>query len=182
MSRTNGIIHAGLLAAFLLAANSVLAQGTSPIATAAQGAGGDQAFLKQALGVNQLELELGRLAADRASTSEVKEMGRKMVQKHSEFGRQLSDLAKQLGGSGDAKMSPEQSETYSRVRSESGRDFDTAFKQTVDAGHVKELAMYQQEAGRAASPQLRALAERRVATLQQSMASPTAATSKSATH
>ena len=53
---------------------------------------------------------------------------------------------------------------------QSGPEFDSAFKQTVDDGHVKELAMYRDEVSRAANPQLRVLAEQRVATLQKSMA------------
>jgi hypothetical protein len=43
------------------------------------------------------------------------------------------------------------------------------FKQTVDAGHVKELALYRDEVGRANDPQLRALAETRVETLEKAL-------------
>jgi putative membrane protein len=136
-----------------------------------QGEDNDRAFLRQALGVNELELQLGRLATERATTSEVKGMGQNMVKKHTEFGRQLSDLAKQSGISGDAKLSPDQQETFARVQSLSGPEFDRTFKQVVDDGHVKELAMYQDQVSRAANPQLRALAEDRVAALQKGMAS-----------
>jgi len=162
-------IHAGLCAGLLLSTGVALALGAPP-ESPAQRVESDRAFLKQALGVNELELRLGRLATERATTSELKAMGKKMVQKHTEFGQQLSELAKQSGISGDAEMSPDQQETLTRVESQSGREFDTAFKQTVDEGHVKELAMYRDEVSRAANPQLRVLAEQRVATLQKSMA------------
>jgi len=167
MQATRGIIRAGLCAAMVMSSAGVLAAEAYPPPKAAEG---DQAFLKQALGVNELELRLGRLAAERASTPELKAMGQRMVQKHTELGGKLSELARQAGASGDAELSPEQQETLARVESQSGSAFDAAFKETVDSGHVKELAMYQDEVSHAASPQLRALAEQRVTALQQSMA------------
>jgi putative membrane protein len=160
-------IQAGLCAGLLLSRGVGFAK--TPSATPMERSESDQAFLKQALGVNELELQLGRLAAERASTSELRAMGQKMVQKHTDFGQQLSNLAKQSGVSGTAEMSPEQLATFTRVQSQSGAGFDAAFKQTVDAGHVKELAMYRDEVSRAANPKLRALAERRVKALQQAM-------------
>jgi putative membrane protein len=163
-------MNAGLCAGLLLSGDVVLAQQSPSKATAAPYNNGDQDFLENALGVNQLELQLGRLAAERATTPEVKAMGQKMVQKHTELGQQLSDLARQSGGSGNPELSSDQRAIYDRVASQSGIAFDTTFKQTVDAGHIKELAMYRDEVSRAANPQLRALAEGRVVKLQETVA------------
>ncbi len=168
MCRTRWI-HAGIGAGLLLSIGVAPALAAPP-ESPTQRVEGDRAFLKQALGVNELELRLGRLAAERATKSELKAMAKKMVQKHTEFGQQLSDLAKQSGISGDAEMSPDEQETLARLQSQSGPEFDSAFKQTVDDGHVKELAMYRDEVSRAANPRLRVLAEQRVAALQKSMA------------
>ena len=96
-------------------------------------------------------------------------MGQKMVQNHTRLRQKLSDLAEQLGISGTAELSPEQRETLARVRSRSGSGFDAAFKQTVDDGHVKELAMYRAELGLTDNPQLRALAQTRVEALEKSL-------------
>ena len=168
MRKTNWI-NTGLCAGLLLSGGFVLAP-ASPLQAEERYQNGDQEFLERALGVNQLELQLGRLAAERGSTPEVKAMGQKMVQKHTELGQQLSELAGQSGGSGNPELSPDQRATYDRVASQSGTAFDAAFKQTVDAGHVKELAMYREEVSRAASPQLRALAEGRVVKLEETVA------------
>jgi hypothetical protein len=118
----------------LLSGKAALGQAAPPAAGSTQGAQRDQAFLEQALGVNELELRLGR-----------------------------------LGVKGSALMSAEQRQTLARVESQSGSNFDAAFQQTVDAGHVKELAMYHSEVDQAADPQLRALAEQRVAKLAQAV-------------
>ena len=68
----------------------------------------DQEFLEKALGVNQLELQLGQLAAQHAFTAEVKAMGQKMVEKHTELGQQLAELSRQAGGSGKVELSSDQ--------------------------------------------------------------------------
>jgi putative membrane protein len=165
MHRTSWM-RAALCAGLLLSGRGVLGQASPPSAAQPQRAASDQQFLQQALGLNQLELQLGQLATQRATTPEIKALGQKMVQKHTEQGRELSDLAKQSGLSGAAQMTPEQRNTFARMEAEPASSFDSAFKQTVDAIHLKERAMYQDEGGRAANPQLRAFAERRVAALQ----------------
>jgi putative membrane protein len=165
-------MSAGLCAALLFSGSQSFADGSSPppAQTPTTTAPSDGDFLVRALRVNQLELVLGQMALKRATTPEVRAMGEKMVQKHTEFGRQLSALAQRPPTSGAPKLSAEQQRTVVRLASLSGSDFDQSFKDVVDAGHVEELAMYRDETGRAADPRLRALAQARVLTLQQTVA------------
>jgi putative membrane protein len=163
------LIDLWLCAGLLLSGGVALAD-SSPAPAKQQHESSDQGFLEKALGVNQLELQLGQLAAQRATTPEVKAMGKKMVEKHTELGQQLAELARQSGGSGKAALSSDQRATYDRVASQSGSALDSMFKEVVDAGHVKELAMYRDEVSRAKSPGLRELAQRRVAKLEETVA------------
>ena len=164
--------RAGFCAALLLSGGVALAEGSSPPPTQTETAiaTSDREFLTSALRVNQVELTLGRMAADRGSAPEVKAMGAKMVQKHTELGGQLTDQARRLGVSAAPELSPDQRSTVVRLASLSGSAFDKSFKETIDAGHVKELAMYRDEASRTVDPGLRDLAQRRVATLEQTVA------------
>jgi putative membrane protein len=149
--------------------SQLVSKRTSSPSADAGGVQGDREFLARALGVNQLEIDLGRLAG-RAGTDDVKTMGEKMIQNHTALGRQLGALAEQSGAPVRAETSPEDRQVLARMESLSGGAFDAAFKETVDATHVKELAMYDDEVARAANPQLRALAEQRVATLRRVVA------------
>ncbi len=158
-----------VLLAGVLSGPQMLVRAAPAAVPQTQASQSDQMFLKQALGVNEEEVQLGRLAAERAGTPKVKAMGEKMVQNHTRLGKQLSDLAGKLGVSGTAELSPDQRDTLARVRARSGADFDAAFKQTVDDGHVKELAMYRGELSLTGNPQLRALAETRVEALEKSL-------------
>jgi putative membrane protein len=163
-------LDAGLFAGLLFTAAPVLADEAAAPTERGQYESADQAFLEQALRVNQLELQLGQLATKRGASPDVRSMGQTMVQKHTELGQQLSNLAKQAGGSPDVELTADQQATFHRVASQSGGAFDTLFKQTVDAGHVKELSMYRDEVSRATNPKLRELAERRVTKLQETVA------------
>jgi putative membrane protein len=164
--------RAGICAALLLSGGVSFAEGSSPPPPQMENADAksDREFLASALRVNQVELTLGQMAAERGSTPEVKAMGAKMVQKHTELGGQLTDQARRLGVSGAPELSPDQRSTVVRLASLSGGAFDKAFKETVDAGHVQELAMYRGEASHTVDPGLRDLAQRRVATLEQTVA------------
>jgi putative membrane protein len=168
MARTRWIrvVVCGLLWAIA----AVPALGQPPSEASPRHDASDGAFLKQALAVNELELRLGRLAGEQATTAEVKSMGKNMVQKHTELGQKLSVLAKQAGVSPEPALTADQQETFAHVKSQTGPTFDRVFKQTVDDGHVSELAMYRDEVSRATNPQLRRLAEDRVTALQKSMA------------
>lgn len=173
--RISGWSHAGCCAALLLATSSAWAQGLPP--RQAEPTTADRAFLERALGVNELELRLGRLAAERAASPDVKAMGQKMVEGHGALKRRLAELARHAGASGEAALTAEQQETFARMEAQTGAAFDDAFGKTIDAGHVNELAMYRDEVSRAASPQLRSLAEERVAKLEQAVAKQQQATS-----
>jgi putative membrane protein len=144
-------------------------------ASQAQHSGSDEVFLKRALSINEEEVQLGHLAAERASSPEVKAMGQTMVQNHTRLGRQLGGLATQAGTSPSAELTAAQRDTLARLRSQPGSEFDAAFKRTVDEGHVKELAMYRDWLGRTQNPQIRTLAEGRVESLQKSLGMATPA-------
>ena len=165
-------VTAGVCAGLLFVGSVSFADTSSPPTTQTPRADapGDKDFLVRALRVNQLELLLGQMALKRGTTAEVKATGEKMVQKHTELGRQLSALAQIAPKAGAPKLSADQQSTLVRLASLSGDAFDQFFKDVVEMGHVQELTMYRDEISHAADPRLRALVRGRVATLQQTVA------------
>ena len=170
-------MSAGLCAGLLLSAGLSFADGapqpTAP-ASATATAPADRNFLARALGVNQTEIVLGRMAIERGTTAEVRATGEKMVQRHTELARQLRELDP---ASGPPTLTADQQKTVARLATVSEHEFDRSFKDTVGAGHVDELEMYREEVGHAADPRLRALATGRVTALEQSIASASRAAS-----
>jgi putative membrane protein len=165
-------MRAGICAVLLFSAGSSFADDAPAQATRASTAtAADRAFLVRALGVNQTEIVLGQMALKRGTTAEVRAMGEKMVQRHTELSRQLRELAQVAPAAEPPALSADQQQTVAQLAAVSARDFDVSFKNTVGAGHVEELAMYRQEVRQAADPRLGALATRRVTALEQSLAS-----------
>lgn len=160
-------VRAGLYSGLLLSGSVALAQAPASPPAEEQPAGThcDGELLTRGLRVNQVELSLGKLAIERAATAEVKAMGAKMVEKHTEVRQRLVELARQAGVSETPDLSPEEQAIINRFTSLPSGEFDKSFKEAVDAGHLRELAMYRNEGSRAKSPQLRALAKERVAAL-----------------
>ena len=171
-------MSAGFCAGLLFSAGPSFAAGASPQTTeTAPAAPTDRTFVVRALGVNQTEIVLGQMAIKRGTTLEVRAMGEKMVQRHTELARQLRELAQIDPASGPPTLSADQQKTIERLAAVSEYEFDSAFKNTVGAGHVEELAMYREEVSHAADPRLGAFAKGRVTALEQSMASASPAPS-----
>jgi predicted outer membrane protein len=97
-------------------------------------------------------------------------MADKMIDKHSQLGKALGELAQDKGGRATATLSDAQRAILMRVAAQTGADFDAVFKRTVDEGHVQELAMYRAELSRARDPRLRTLVQDRVTKLQATVA------------
>jgi putative membrane protein len=166
MRKTNWI-NAGLCAGLMLSGGLAAAQPYGePQQKTDEAKPSDQEFLNRALRMNELELRLGRLASERGSTEDVKAKGKKMVQKHTEFGGQLREQARRAGVTTTPEPTPEQAAIVGRLEQLSGNDFDTEFTKTIDGIHQQELAMYKDEQTRASDPQLRALAKARVEKLE----------------
>src|ERR1700759_3862518 len=73
------------------------APGTGAAAPSTQNLG-DQAFVSKALEGGMAEVELGKLAADKSQSPDVKQFAQKMVNDHSQMGdKWFKPLAKQLG-------------------------------------------------------------------------------------
>ncbi len=60
---------------------------------AAQGAGGDQAFVTKIGGVSMGEVELGMLAQDKAASRDVKGFAQRMIDDHRKSGDELKAIA-----------------------------------------------------------------------------------------
>lgn len=170
--RTITWVSRGVTAVVLFALGPSRADQPKPRAAQSESAkASDDDFVVRALGINQTEIMLGRMAVKRGTTSEVRAMGEKMVQRHTELARQLRELARIDATSNPAPLSPTQQRTVARLATISEHEFNDAFKSTVNEGHVEELAMYRTAATHSADSALRTLAAGRVKALEESLAS-----------
>jgi len=97
----------------------------------------DQEFAVKASMAGRHEVALGKLVADRASDSEVKAFGKRMVQDHSRAGEDLSKITSKLGISVPAEDDASFKETYAKLSNLKGKEFDRAYMSEMVAGHSK---------------------------------------------
>jgi putative membrane protein len=91
------------------------------------------------------EVELGQLAAQKASSPEVKNFGQHMVDDHSKANDQLKQLATQKGVTLPASMSAAQKQDVNKLSKLSGAAFDSAYVSMMVKDHKKDVAEFQKE-------------------------------------
>ncbi|HET6437801.1 MAG TPA: DUF4142 domain-containing protein [Anaeromyxobacter sp.] len=106
--------------------------------------------LAQLHGADQGEIQSGQLAAQNASSSDVKAFGQRMVDEHGQNDQQLRQLAQTLGvsleGKAFAKEQKSAQKTMKSLQGKTGSAFDRAYVSAMvkdhekDAKDVKKLA------------------------------------------
>ncbi len=87
----------------------------------------DAQFLVDAAEMNLEEIQLGKLAQQRGTTTEVKELGRKMEEAHTQSLVQLKDLASRKGISIPATPTEDGRDAYNALLDKTGDDFNKTY-------------------------------------------------------
>ena len=135
-----------------------------PTTSPQEQADGDVKLIQQVHEANLKEIEIGQLAADKAQSSSVKSYARKLVGDHKATDRQLASYAEKKGLTSrleqTAQVPPAQdasNDMRSRLRGETGREFDHDFVATMVDEHDKAIEMVRNARDAASDPQLREL-------------------------
>ena len=134
--------------------------------TTGQLAAADQAFLKEAATGGLMEVELGRLAAEKASSAEVKQFGQRMVDDHSKANQQLSALAQQKSVQVPAELTGKAKADHDRLSKLSGEQFDRAYMQMMVRDHRKDVSDFRKQSTSAKDADLKSFASETLPTLE----------------
>ncbi len=116
-------------------------QGQNTAATASN----DKKFMKEAAEGGLAEVELGKLAEERASNQEVKDFGKQMVNDHSKANEQLKELASKEGVTLPDNLSAKDKMLKQRLEKLSGPNFDRAYMENMVKDHKKDVAEFNRE-------------------------------------
>lgn len=128
--------------------------------------GGDLAFMNDAGPGGRAEVELGRLALERAASAEVKEFAREMVKDHSQAGEKLQKLAKQKRVTLPPGILPQAQQTKKKLAKLSGAEFDRAYVKAMVEVHEKDVAAFEAVAKNGTDADAKAFASATVPTLK----------------
>lgn len=106
----------------------------------------DLKFAKAAVDAGMMEVKLGRLAATKGATEDVRTLGQHMVDDHTNANNELMALASKKGISLPSDLSDMAQKTYDKLVKKQGEDFDRAYSKQMVKDHKKVIALFKQEA------------------------------------
>ncbi len=131
-----------------------------------QPSGSDAVFVKQAAEGGLAEVELGKVAAQKGSSDDVKKFGQRMVDDHSKANEQLQQVASSKKISLPTGLSAKDKATLSRLDKLSGAAFDRAYMNTMVRDHTKDVSEFRKEASRGSDPEVKKFAQDTLPTLE----------------
>jgi putative membrane protein len=127
----------------------------------------DHKFAMSAAMGGMMEVEMGRLAAQKGASDEVRQFGQRMVDDHTKANEELMQLASGKGMTLPAAPDPKHRSEMQKLSSLSGERFDREYVKMMVKDHKKAVGEFQKQAARGADPDLKSFAARTLPTLQE---------------
>jgi putative membrane protein len=144
----------------------------------------DVEFVIDAAKGGMAEVELGKLATERAKNEEVKKFAQRMVDDHTKAGDQLKSIAESRGIRLPKDIEPKDKALLNRLQKLNGAAFDRAYMPAMVSDHMKDVNEFKKESNAGRDPQVKSFASSTLPTLeehlQQARQARTAATSTAA--
>lgn len=124
----------------------------------------DRHFMQEAAKGGAEEVTLGKLAASRASSPQVRAFGQQMVADHSKANHELKTLADKKGVALDKPEA--RSDEYKKLAALKGKDFDKEYVKMMVDDHQKDVKEFDKQSKENSDPNLSAWAARTLPTLK----------------
>jgi putative membrane protein len=131
------------------------------------GKGADSAFMTQAASSGMAEVELGRLAAERASSADVKAFAQKMVDDHTKANGELKALAATKGVTLPAAPDPKHRGMHEKLAAQKGPAFDKEYMAGQVKAHQEAVTLFEREAASGMDPETKAWAAKTLPQLRE---------------
>jgi putative membrane protein len=127
----------------------------------------DADFIKEADLGGLMEVELGKLAQDKAANEKVKEFGKRMEQDHSKVNSELKKLASDKGVQLATDLDKKHKSKVDKLAKLSGADFDKKYMQDMISGHKDDIKKFQRESDKAKDSDVKKFAGQSLPTLKE---------------
>jgi putative membrane protein len=135
-------------------------------ASSGQLSSSDASFLRKAAEGGAAEVELGNLAKQRATDSEVKQFAEKMVTDHSKANAELKELAQRKNLAISAMSDSHSKKDMDHLAKLSGPEFDKAYAKLMVSDHEKDVAEFGRESSNTKDPDVKDFAAKTLPTLE----------------
>lgn len=127
----------------------------------------DSTFVKKAAEGGLAEVQFGQLAAQKASSEQVKKFGQRMVDDHTKANEQLKQVATEKNIDVPQQLSAKDKATKARLEKLSGEQFDKAYMSDMVKDHQKDIAEFARESKMAKDPAVKSFAQQTLPTLRE---------------
>ena len=127
----------------------------------------DLTFVLDAAKGGMAEVELGQLAADKASSDDVKKFGQRMVTDHSKANDELKTLAQSKNITLPTAIDAKDKATHDRLAKLSGPAFDRAYMAHMVTDHRKDVNEFKKETTAGKDPDVKSWASKTLPTLEE---------------
>jgi putative membrane protein len=129
----------------------------------------DAEFMVDAAANGMLELEMSKLAQQKAATPVVRNFAQRLVQQHGQVNTALRNLAQQKNLVLPGAMGKEQQDKYAELSAVAGTQFDKQFVAAVKELHKNDIDAFEDMSKEAYDGDIRGFAAKYLPTLEQHM-------------
>ena len=127
----------------------------------------DRSFMNKAAQGGAAEVELGKLAQEKAANPQVKEFAARMVKDHGEGNAKLTQIASGKGVGLPDGMSKSARGEMDKLNKRSGSDFDREYMKHMVSDHKKDISEFEKQAKSGKDAELKAFAADTLPTLRE---------------
>jgi putative membrane protein len=127
----------------------------------------DRQFLEKAAMAGMAEVELGKLAQQKATSIPVRVYGERMVRDHGEANEELQLTASAKGSQVPAGLDPKHKATLQRLQNLSSREFDLEYMKQMVADHQQAVSDFRKQAESGEDADLKRFAASRLPQLEE---------------
>ena len=127
----------------------------------------DREFLADAASGNMMEVELGRIAQEKATRKEVKDFAAMMVKDHSEANDRLKTIAQNKNIQLPQQMKEDQQEKVKKFRDmKAGKEFDKEYVNLMVEDHEEDVSLFEDKQNDIKDPEIKQWADNTLQTLR----------------
>lgn len=127
----------------------------------------DRTFLMDAAQGGMMEVELGRVAAQKGVSDSVKQFGQRMVDDHSKADTELASVASNKGITLPTTLDEKHQAEVTKLSAMSGAEFDRAYAKKMLSDHTKDVSEFERESTRGTDADLKTFATNTLPTLRE---------------
>ena len=127
----------------------------------------DKTFVDEAASGGQMEVQLGQLAQQKASSPKVKQFGQRMVEDHTKADEDLKAIAARENLTLPTQPEKSDQKTEQRLQQVTGAAFDRTYAEDMVQDHEKDVAAFRKEAQSGQDPAVKGFAQKYLPVLEQ---------------